>query len=141
MNIDPTYEYNRISKFYDAMDEILEWPERRLSAKAPDISKWSVGQQIVHICMSNSGMWRSIGRILSEKEPAVQSATMQTRAVELMKKGELERNSFQAPSMVEPEPDTGLDDIQKWGRVSRIAFQRMASIAPTLPADLRITTD
>ena len=133
MNIEPVYEYDRISKFYGAMDEILGWPEQQLLSSAPDISKWSIAQQIVHICMSNSGMWRSIGRILSEKEPAVASATTLDVAVEFLEKGEFPRNSIHAPTVVQPEPDTGFDEIQKWSRVSRMAFQRMADIAPALP--------
>ncbi len=66
--------------------------------------------RMANICMSNSGMWSSIGRILSKKEPSVKSAPMMAVAVELLEKGKLERKSFEAPSMVEPETKTEIDE-------------------------------
>lgn len=133
LEIDPSYEYNRISLSYTAMGEILDWPESRLFARVPDVSNWSVGQQIVHISMTNSGMWRSIGKILSEREPAVENSVVAPQVIELLRGESFERYAVKAPPVVQPPDKITIDEIRKWASISHTAFRRMADIAPTLP--------
>ena len=54
-------------------------------------------------------------------------------AVEALRQDTFPRNRFQAPDIVAPAPDTDMNELRKWVRVSRMAYDRMASLAPTLP--------
>jgi hypothetical protein len=51
--INPAYEYERISDFYQAMDEILTWSEPRLLFKQSNISKWGRVSQVAFQRMEN----------------------------------------------------------------------------------------
>ena len=133
MQIDSEQEIQEIGEFYSTIDTFLGMDAEALSHVKPEVSSWSLGQQIVHISMAHSAMWHAIQNILEKKSPASPEGAVSLGAIRVLESGSFPRNRFSAPEQVTPPAVPSITEIQKWGRLSKLSYTRISARAITLP--------
>ncbi|MEM1093560.1 MAG: DinB family protein [Bacteroidota bacterium] len=116
--IDPQAEYERIGAIYTGLATMIDTSPEAMLLTAPDVSAWSVGQQVEHTLIATGMMLKApraiyLGRGQDQAGPnRVGEMVMRTERVR--------RGRAKAPENTVPTPTPSQETLQKaWARSKR----------------------
>lgn len=130
--IDPKKNYSALQELLDQGADYLEWPNEKLFGVQPDISGWSIGEQLYHITLANASIPKLIERMKAgtlgneEDQP-------QPERIALIEQGVIPGGG-QAPKRVVPPSDLSIDLLSRDYDRMRKATQRLAPLLDELHA-------
>ena len=128
--IDPQKNYSALQELLVQGAIYLEWPDEKLFGVQPDISGWSIGEQLYHITLANASIPKLIER-MKEGRLGNEEDEPQLEKIALIEQGIIP-GGRQAPERVIPPTDLNKDLLNRDYSRMRKATQRLAPLLDEL---------
>ncbi len=133
MTIDVEAEYQQLATFFDEAAAFLDDGDNRLFARVPEVSGWSVAQQLFHSWKAGGQMLKAALMLYHGRGPIDHDADGPNRIGRIvLTRGRFPRGEAQAPAALVPPEELTRAELQMAAHRSHATFESLNGLLPSL---------